>query len=259
MPNETARTGRPYGWRARLGLIVPPTNTINEAEWNLALPDGFSVHTARMALHLDSASPAGHRQLLADLAIACKDLAAADVDAIAYGCTAGSLGMPLDRITAPMTAFSKKPAAATAPAIAAALGALGAVRIALATPYYDALNAHEAAFFSECGFTVASVKGLGLGAAGLHAFAEIAKVSFADTFALARDAILACGSKPAALVLSCTDLATLKIHEDLERAFGIPVVSSNQATLWATLRAAGCSRFDDFKWGRLFADAQAAG
>ena len=28
----------PYGWRARLGVIVPPTNTVNEAEWHRMAP-----------------------------------------------------------------------------------------------------------------------------------------------------------------------------------------------------------------------------
>ena len=41
-----------YGWRARIGLIVPPTNTANEAEWSLMLPDGVTLHTTRMPLHL---------------------------------------------------------------------------------------------------------------------------------------------------------------------------------------------------------------
>ena len=30
---------RPYGWRARLGLIVPTTNTVNEAEWARMAPE----------------------------------------------------------------------------------------------------------------------------------------------------------------------------------------------------------------------------
>jgi len=42
-----------------------------------------------------------------------------------------------------------------------------------------------------------------------------------------------------ALVLSCTDLPTLEIHQALEETLGRPVVSSNQATFWAALRAAG--------------------
>ena len=37
--------------RARLGLIVPPTNTVNETEWRAMLPAGVSFHTHRMRLH----------------------------------------------------------------------------------------------------------------------------------------------------------------------------------------------------------------
>ena len=29
-----------YGSRARIGVIVPPTNTTNEAEWNALVPAG---------------------------------------------------------------------------------------------------------------------------------------------------------------------------------------------------------------------------
>ncbi|MCY4108296.1 MAG: hypothetical protein OXG11_04610, partial [Chloroflexi bacterium] len=39
------------------------------------------------------------------------------------------------------------------------------------------------------------------------------------------------------LFLSCTNLKTFEILEDLERKVGIPVVSSNSASLWAALRA----------------------
>gem|GEM_PF-4633866 len=48
-----------YGWRAKLGLIVPTTNTVNEAEWNMAAPDGVSIHGARMVLHTDVTTKAG--------------------------------------------------------------------------------------------------------------------------------------------------------------------------------------------------------
>ncbi len=35
---------RPYGWRAKIGLIVPTTNTVNEAEWARMAPEGVSIH-----------------------------------------------------------------------------------------------------------------------------------------------------------------------------------------------------------------------
>ena len=46
-----------YGRRAKLGLIVPVTNTVNEAEWHQHTPRGVTVHSARMPLHAD-VSPA---------------------------------------------------------------------------------------------------------------------------------------------------------------------------------------------------------
>jgi hypothetical protein len=42
---------RAYGWRARLGLIVPTTNTVNEAEWARMAPDGVTIHSARTRFH----------------------------------------------------------------------------------------------------------------------------------------------------------------------------------------------------------------
>ena len=39
----------PYGWVAKLGLIVPASNTVNAHEWGLLAPEGVSIHTARVA------------------------------------------------------------------------------------------------------------------------------------------------------------------------------------------------------------------
>jgi maleate cis-trans isomerase len=42
-----------------------------------------------------------------------------------------------------------------------------------------------------------------------------------------------------AICLLATDMQTFPIIEDLERKIGRPVVTSNQALLWASLRALG--------------------
>lgn len=39
-----------YGWRGRLGLIVPSSNTTMEMELHNYLPEGVSLHTSRMPL-----------------------------------------------------------------------------------------------------------------------------------------------------------------------------------------------------------------
>ena len=63
-----------YGYRAKIGVIVPPTNTVNEAEWNRMAPEGISIHAARMPLHADAASADGKKLLYDDVKKATLDL-----------------------------------------------------------------------------------------------------------------------------------------------------------------------------------------
>jgi maleate isomerase/arylmalonate decarboxylase len=221
-----------------LGLIAPPGNTVNEAEWRAALPDDIRLTLTRMPLHLDHDTPAGRARLMRDLEIACRELGQIGATVITYGCTAGSLVTPLDALTGPMTAWTGRPAVATAPAIVTALRRLGATRIALATPYTDALTAHEAVFFERCGFIVVRTRGLGYGPGGLAGFDAIHALAMQEVEALA---LAADDIEADALVLSCTDLPTQAIRKQLEISLGKPVVTSNQATLDATLAIAGRS------------------
>lgn len=241
------REARRYGGAARLGLIVPTTNTVNEAEWHRAAPPGVSVHTARMRLHLDTTSERGRRALEMELASTARTLADADVDVIAYGCTAGSMTLPLELVPDLIRGRVGTPGVATAPAIVHALRALGAHRIAVATPYDARLNAHEQEFLTACGFDVARMTGLGLGAGGRHEYRRIHLLTAAEVRALVERVA---GTDVDAFVLSCTDLPTLDLHDTLEAELGRPVVSSNQATLWQALARAGYAG-PPSRWGRL--------
>ena len=223
---------RPYGWHAKIGLIVPLTNTVNEAEWARMAPEGVTVHVTRMALHQGDDAAALDR----DISAAIASLAPAGPDVIAYGCTAGSMVSPLDRLTGRMREIGGIPAVATAPAIVHALRAIGARRIALATPYHDALNRHEMDFFAANGIETVAHKGLGIGAGGAHEYVNIARVPKDAVLAHARSAD---NRGAEALVISCTDFATLEALPQLERDLGKPVISSNLATWWQALRAAG--------------------
>jgi maleate isomerase/arylmalonate decarboxylase len=227
---------RPYGWRAKLGLIVPPTNTVNEAEWARMAPEGVTVHVARMPLHTDTESEAGRRRLREDIRASVTELAKAAPDVIAYACTAGSMVMPLDALTGFMEQVSGVPAVATAPALVLACRALGLQRIALATPYHDALNEHEVHFLGAAGIEAVSVRGLGIGAGGPAEYVRIARVPKNEVYAHCRDA-----DTPSAqgMLISCTDFAALEAIPRLEAELGKPAVSSNLATLWAALRRAG--------------------
>ena len=234
---------RPYGRRAKIGLIVPTTNTVNEAEWARMAPEGVSIHVTRMVLHVGADAATLDR----DISAAIATLTPASVDVIAYGCTAGSMVSPLDKLTNRMREIGGVPAVATAPALVHALRALGARKVALATPYHEALNRHEIAFFAEQGIETLRAAGLGIGAGGAHEYVNISRVPQEAVL----DHVRACDHPDAeAMVVSCTDFATLAILPQLEHQLGKPVVSSNLATWWQALRAAGIAdHYADY--GRL--------
>lgn len=243
-PGAGARHPTAYGWRAKIGVIVPPTNTVNEAEWNLMAPEGVSVHATRMPLHDGASGGEGKRRLYGDIGQAAGYLAEAGLDAIAYGCTAGSMVQPVSEFGDFMGGIAGVPCVTTAGSLVEAAGVLGADRIAIATPYHDTLNEHEARFFTESGFEVANIAGLGIGADGPEDYVRIART---DRDEIAEHAVNSDTDDADLLLVSCTDFPVLGLIPELEDRLGKPVITSNQATFWATLRAARIEdRFEAF-------------
>lgn len=234
-----------YSYRAKLGLIVPPTNTVNEAEWAQLMPEGVTFHTHRMPLHGAGEEAA----LMADLKTSVDLLAQSGADAVAYACTAGSMTVPATKLPDAATEQTGHRVLTTSAALIEALSALGAKRISIATPYAQAVNDHEVAFLAAHDIETLAIAGLGIGAGGPHEFVQIARTPLDRVRAHALDIF-----DPAsdALLIACTDFPTLPLIPDLEAKLGVPVVTSNQATLWAMLRAVG---IDDHLpgAGRLFA------
>ncbi|MCA0042526.1 maleate cis-trans isomerase family protein [Celeribacter litoreus] len=224
-----------YSTRARIGLIVPPTNTVNEAEWAQLLPSGATAHSHRMALHADTQSEAGKKALKDDLEDTIGMLAPMKPDVMAYACTAGSMLVPSDQLGDEMTERTGIKTVTTADSIVKALRHLGVSQVSIATPYTDAMNAHEVDFLKAHGIDTLAIEGLGLGANGPCDFPLIAQTPIAEIEALARR-IFVPGS--GALLITCTDFPSLPLIYKLSKEFGVPVISSNTATLWACLKIA---------------------
>ena len=225
---------QPIGARAKIGVIVPPSNTVNEAEFNRFAPNGVSFHFTRSPLHPDPAAD-DFQKMLGDVAKAMSDLAACKVDFATYGCTAGSMACPSDRLLGKMTETGKMPANSTAQAIVVALRELGIDKIVMATPYTDKTNAHEAHYLEDHGIEVLAAAGLGLNTS-LENVQKISRVAPAIVFDHAKSVDR---DDAQAVLICCTDFNTFDAIEPLEEALGKPVVSSNTATLWHTLRSAG--------------------
>lgn len=168
-----------------------------------------------------------------DLDTCAKHLASAGVQVIAYACTAGSFmhGAAFDRQV--MQRVSEVtggiPAVTTSAAVVEALRFLGVRRVSVCTPYPAELNSRLGRFLSENGFLVVNV------AARPHALSEAISNDTPESiyeFAHSQFAEEAEG-----IFLSCTNWRAMEAAERLEKETRRPVITSNQATIWMTLRA----------------------
>ena len=137
------KNAKPIGWRARIGVIVPPSNTGNEAEFNRLKPDGVTYPFTRSPIHGDPAAD-GFVGLMNDVEIACDDMVRCNVDVIAYGCTSGSMAAPAEVLIGKMKEVGKVDALSTAGSILKALGKVDG-RLEDPRPMGDGLHDRNAA------------------------------------------------------------------------------------------------------------------
>ena len=241
------KSKRPYGWRARIGLIVPSPNTVAETEfWRMA-PDGVTIHTTRLLYRADEVDDplTDMEQFLPQT---LEELRGLEVDVVAYSCTASALRTPHEHTRDEISQALDLPTVTTMGTILDAFRALGVTKIAVGSPYPDAVNDAEREYFESQGLTVTADEGLVLFEAQ-ERLRHMNLVREEDVEALAEKID---SPEAQAVFLSCADLATLGIIDTLEKKLGKPVITSVQATFWGSLRAAGIEdRIEGF--GRLLA------
>ena len=224
----------PYGYRGKIGLIVPSTNTINEPEFYRMAPRGVSIHTGRIKL-LGKATTESYHAMADETARAASELATAEVDVVVWGCTSGSVIVPREKLEAAMTEQAGVPSVTTFGSVLAALTTMGAKRISMGTPYVDFVNEEEARLVEKEGIEVVSWYGLRLG----ETQEERRGIGRVPPESLSR--LVRYIDRPEAEVvfLSCTNLATVEKIAELEAEIGKPVITSNQATFWNAMRTMG--------------------
>ena len=223
----------PYGWRAKLGLIIPSTNTVAEHEWHRMAPRGVSISTARVLLE-GAVSQQSFDAMAQRTELAAQLLQTAELDVVAYACTAGSFLCARDQITQSIARLAGCPAITASESVLQALARLGVQRVAVGTPYVDAVNEREIAFLEAAGLEVVRWYGLGLG----DTQEERRSINRVPPEAIVRLARAIDHPDAQAIFISCTAVAAAEVIDEIERASGKPVVTSNQATFWRALRAA---------------------
>jgi len=232
-----------YGWRGRIGLLVPSANTVVEPEFAAMAPAGVHAFASRM-LNLRADVDDNHA-MLAHAERAATELGRLKPDVVAFACTSGSFVDGVSGQEALRRSLERAagcPAVTTTGAVAAALRDLGVTRISMATPYLDEVNEREVAFLQAEGFQVLKFKGLQIA----DAF-SIGQVEPSEVYRLARSVVT---PEAEALFISCTNFRTIEVIDALEQDTGLPVVTSNQTTFWACLETVNCQE-SIIGYGRL--------
>ncbi|GEL18593.1 maleate cis-trans isomerase family protein [Pseudonocardia asaccharolytica] len=229
-----------------LGVIAPFDFALDRELWRWA-PDDVSLYLTRLPFFttpvtVEMAVAVGDRRALRR---ATRDVLTPGPGAVTFACTSGSFvggtqGEFVLRRT--MLEAGAPEATTTSGALVDALRMLGVHRLAIATPYIEAVTARLVSYLEEHEVQTVSKQGLGL-------LGNIWRVTYAEVVE-----IVTAVDRPdaEALFISCTNLPTYDIIEPLERALDKPVLTANQVTMWAALRAIGRTAVGG---GRLLAAA----
>jgi maleate isomerase len=228
-----------FGWRARIGVLVPPGNPTVEPELYRMAPEGVTVHFARLqgfhAASIPGAAAGMEARTLAyldELSGPAQALGSVSPSVVILAHTASSYATGFanePQLIDRLSALTGTTVITAARAVLAALQHLGVKKLALGTPYPEAISAKGRAFWEAAGFDIV----------GYQRMVDVQNI-YAETeqraYQLARQANT---PDAEAVFLSGTGLPTVAVLETLEQDLKKPVLSSNQASLWQALRLAG--------------------
>jgi maleate isomerase len=227
------------GYRAKIGVLVPSTNTVVEPDLYAMGPPGVTFHVSRIYIEdprIDSDQRFEYlmHQIRENLEVAVKQVLTCEPDYLIMGMSSETFWGGLEgnrRLMERIGKLSGLRVAAGSNACARALQVLGCRRIAVLSPYQPVGDSHVGRFFEECGFTVVRSKGLRCRTA-----VEIARV---DESVLREALGELNGPDIDAVVQVGTNLSMVRLADEAERWLGRPVLAINAVTLWYALRDCG--------------------
>ena len=216
--------------RARVGLIIPSSNRLTEPHFRAYMPGDIGIHITR--LQMTGRHNKSLDVLAKEVELAASALADARCDVIVFHCTGNSMEhgpagekVLLDAVRSQSDAV----ALTTAQAVVDALKAVAIKKLVLISPYEQETNDHEIDYLAQQGFETLHDVALkvpmsqGYLSVPPSRWLEVVKENLRD------DAD--------GYFLSCTNTTQIDVVERLEQMLGKPVVNSNQATIWACLKA----------------------
>lgn len=231
------------GYRAKIGVIVPSTNTVVEHDCSAVGAPGVTFHSSRFLveapdLSTDDAFLYFLDKIRLTIPGAVSDVMTCEPDHILMGMSAetfwggkeGSVEFEerVRQISGDLGVTTGSDSCN------AALDQLGVSSIACLTPYQSVADEQVHNYFTDCGFDVKRVIGLRCETATSIAdvepdrlIRELRRLDGADV-----EAIVQCG----------TNLSMVEVADQAERWLGKPVLAINAVSIWHALRSLG---FDD--------------
>ena len=213
------------------GVLIPSTNTTCEIEFGRLVPPDLQVHVGRLGKGGAGAFAPSND---ADIDYQSQLLGSAKVEVISLAQTSASLfadDYDAD-VTRRMSAGAGVPAVTSAQAVGQAVQALGARRVAIVSPYSPPVI-ERARHYYETKYGLQVVALHSFDASDAYAIGKLGPENAHDAFKqIDRPEI-------EVLVVPGGNFPTMPFIAEWEREFGKPVVTTNQAALWAMLRIMG--------------------
>ena len=227
------------GHRAKIGVVVPSTNTIVQPEMEAMRPDGVTNHVSRIRIpNMPIGSDEDFARLI-EAIMAAQDEAvdavmSCEPDHVILGISAETFWDGANRtaeLRGELEARTGTGVSLASDAIAAALRRTGARTIGIVTPYQSIGGTKVVRFFGEIGFEVGEVVCLACDSPVLtaHVGAE----------AMRRHTRELAAARPDAVVQIGTNLPFARVAAEMEAELGLPVVCANTALYAHALDALG--------------------
>lgn len=221
-----------YGWRARVGLLLPMDNAVMEPElYSLPDMDGISFYSARLQTNIREDMPNNG----IELSTVFNELG---TDVIVYACaeTAFLKGVEGNEyISQKITELTQQPAVSAMSSMIEAARHLNVGSISLVTPYTDERHQVMIEFFERMGIKVLQSvnEDFVQRSNDEREWYECNIQPPSTAFRMAKEAYHVDAD---ATVISATNFRTFEIINSLEQDTQKPVITTNQAVLWSAFR-----------------------
>lgn len=223
-----------YGWRGKIGHVCPAIYDTGAYEFEQLLPDG--VITVTVTLNVQQLVVSEFERAASIMIEGAKKLADEDAGVVITGGDPiiAMRGVGADqKVIAEIRQLTGRPASTSITTAMDGLRALGAKRIAIASPYTEERNLVTKKFLEANGFEVPVVKSL-----GIVKNVDLTRLPFHTSYHAALDAFRS-AKNIEGIYLPCGRWAVVGNLRAIEEDTGACAVSSIQSMAWFGLKELG--------------------